>query len=117
VHTTRQRLTASGGEPFTLEHDARTPFPLSGDRGVKIRTVAGAIRVEGRLDLDYWEVDPAWDGKIFRSAAQAQRPARSGDISYELKIKTGHKVPQTGHKVCVRLVAVEGEMLQIELNV
>jgi DNA modification methylase len=117
VHTSRQRLTALGGGPFTLEHDAQTPFPLSGGRGLKIRAVQDVIRVEGRLDLDYWEVDPAWDGEIFKSAMQAQRPARSGDLSHELKIKTGRKVPRMGHRACVRLVTVEGEMLQKELNV
>lgn len=124
VHITRQRLIALGSEPFTLEYDAQAPFPLSSDPRLKIRAAQGSIRVDGLPDLDYWEVDPAWDGKIFRSAAQAQRPARSGDISRELKVKTGHKVPRTGHKVphagrktCVRLVKVEGTVLQKELNV
>jgi hypothetical protein len=25
-------------------------------------------------EIDYWEIDPAWDGSVFRSAAQAVRP-------------------------------------------
>jgi hypothetical protein len=60
-------------------------------------------------DLDYWEVDPAWDGRCFRSAAQAYRPNGSGDISRELQMKTGRNA-------CVRLVTVDGQMQQ-ELHV
>ncbi len=117
VHTARRRLATWGSGPFTLEHDAEAPWPLSGDPGLKVRAARGSIQVEGRLDLDYWEVDPAWDGKIFRSAAQAQRPARSGDIPRELKVKTGREVPRTGYKACIRLVTVKGEVLQKELDV
>jgi hypothetical protein len=69
-----------------------------------------SVYVNGRLDLDYWEVDPAWDGKIFKSAAQAQRHIRNGELSRGIKIKTGPHM-------CVRLITVKGKMLQRELNV
>jgi hypothetical protein len=62
------------------------------------------------MDLDYWELDPSWDGSVFRSAAQAQRPNGSGELPRELRIKTGRRP-------CVRLVTIEGEILQRELNV
>jgi len=55
-------------------------------------------------------VDPDWDGKTFRSARQAVRPARRGEIPSELKIKVGRKV-------CVRLVTVKGQQFQVKLNV
>jgi DNA modification methylase len=110
VHTTRQRLTASGADPFTLERDSAIALPLSTSTELKIRVASNSVNVNGRSDLDYWEIDPAWDGETFKSAAQAQRPVRSGDISHEIKIKTGRRV-------CIRLVTVEGEMIQTELNV
>jgi hypothetical protein len=71
---------------------------------------AGSIHVDKEADLDYWEVDPAWDGEIFRSAAQAQRPTGTSALPHQLKI-------EAGRRVCVRLVTAEGERLQGELNV
>lgn len=110
VHTTRQRLCALPAEAFTLERDAAFCFPLADSSRLKLDILSESVNVDGHLNLDYWEVDPAWDGKIFKSAAQAQRPFRSGGISHEIKIKTGSSV-------CVRLITAEGEMLQKELNV
>ena len=60
-------------------------------------------------NIDFWEVDPDWDGVTFRSANQAVRPARRGEIPSELKIKVGHKV-------CVRLVTVKGQQFQVEMD-
>ncbi len=110
LHTTRRRLAASQTEVFSLERDASLPFPFLDSAKIKIAVENDLVKIDTRLPLDYWEVDPAWDGKILKSAAQAQRPVRSGEISHELEIKTGRRV-------CVRLVTVEGEMFQVELNV
>jgi len=68
------------------------------------------ISLNTKLDLDYWEIDPDWDGKIFRSTAQAKRPVRNGDIPLELKIKTGHTA-------CIRLLTAKGKQYQIQLNI
>ena len=56
------------------------------------------------LDLDYWEVDPAWDGKIFKSAAQAKRPVRSGKIPLRIKNKSRTQC-------CIRLVTAKGRAI------
>ena len=77
-------------------------------RSVKAEVFEESICLKTDLDLDYWEVDPAWDGNIFRSAAQARRSIRNGGIPHELKV-------QTGRKTCIRLVTAEGE--QFQLNV
>ncbi len=106
LHTTRSRLTASQA-PFTLERDSASLFALEAGDGKIMRREDG-LELETPLELDYWEVDPAWDGKMFRSAAQAVRPVRSDDVPRELKIKTGGDV-------CVRLVTVQGK--QFQLNV
>jgi hypothetical protein len=36
--------------------------------------------------IDYWEVDPAWDGKVFRSACQAIRPRKEGLVTTRLHL-------------------------------
>ncbi len=110
VHTTRQRLCALPASAFTLEREAGSCFPLAKGPRIRLDADATAVRVRGNPALDYWEVDPAWDGETFRSAAQAGRPVRSGEISHEIQIKTGRNI-------CVRLVTVEGEMIQRELRV
>ena len=110
VHTTRRRLVASQTDAFLLEYDITLPLPFSVSSKIKIAHKKDLIKIDTDLPLDYWEVDPAWDGKIFKSAAQAQRPIRSGEISHEIKL-------ETGRRVCVRFVAVEGRMFQAELDV
>ncbi len=110
VHTTRQRLCAVPAATFTLERDEASCFPILPNSRLKLELLADRVRVLGKPRLDYWEIDPAWDGKTFRSAAQAQRPVRSAEIDYEIRIKTGRRV-------CVRLVTVEGEMIERELGV
>lgn len=108
VHTTRSRLTVSQ-TPFLLERDSVSPFVLSaGDCNVLLQDDE-VLRLITHLDLDYWEVDPAWDGETFKSAAQAVRPVRSDDVPGELKIKTGGNV-------CVRMVTVQGEQFQFPQN-
>jgi DNA modification methylase len=109
VHTTRQRLAALPAEPFSLEREAGQPLLISAlSSGLEVSP--SSVSLETALSLDYWEVDPVWDGKTFKSAGQAWRPVRSGEIARQLKIKTGRRI-------CVRLMTVEGEQFQAELDV
>ncbi|MEW6240557.1 MAG: site-specific DNA-methyltransferase [Chloroflexota bacterium] len=108
VHTTRSRLTVSPAA-FTLERDASSPFPLR-PAPTPFRLSSNQITLTDIHGIDYWEVDPAWDGKTFHSAAQAVRPLRSGEIPSELKIKLGRRV-------CARWVTVDSRQFQAELNV
>ncbi|MCL4530734.1 MAG: hypothetical protein M1282_15155 [Chloroflexi bacterium] len=110
AHTTRQRLCALPGDPFTFERDSSICLPYSDESKLKFEIKSDSIKVNPRGKLDYWEVDPAWDGKIFRSAAQAFRPVRSDEIPCEIKVKTGRRI-------CVRSVNVEGDLFQAELSV
>lgn len=106
VHTARTRL-AGTKSVFTMERDAGIKSEIaSKSKKIKIILEDGIVRLKTTLDVDFWEVDPAWDGKIFRSAAQAYRHVRSGEIPMELKIKTGGRV-------CIRLVTVEGKQFQL----
>lgn len=106
VHTTRSRLAISQ-TPFTLERDSAFPFELPVGIG-KIKGENGVLQLDTSLALDYWEADPDWDGKTFKSAAQAVRPVRSDKIPSKLKIKTGGNI-------CVRLVTVQGEHFRLHV--
>lgn len=105
VHTTRSRLTVKAAVPFTLERTASAAWEVL-PASFLISLQQGSISMETVSDLDYWEVDPAWDGNTFRSAAQAARPARDGNLSLHLP------VAQKGSKVCVRLVDIYGRQFQ-----
>ena len=108
LHTTRGRLTDLS-TAFSLEHDPVSPLPMNGSpRSTRVEVSKESICLETKLDLDYWEVDPDWDGKIFKSRAQAKRPIRSGEIPYELKIKAGRNF-------CIRLVTAKGEHFQLHV--
>lgn len=108
IHTTRSRLTASEA-PFTLERDSRFSLPLlPTPKTTKVHVLNDLVSLETNLDLDYWEVDPDWDGVTFRSAAQATRPVRSGAIPYQLKTNIGRRV-------CIRLVATQGKQYQLDV--
>jgi site-specific DNA-methyltransferase (adenine-specific) len=108
IHTSRSRLTVAE-KPFSLERD--TSFSVSilrAPKTTKIRWRNDAILLDTKLDLDYWEVDPDWDGVTFKSVVQAGRPIRHGAIPRELKIKAGSNV-------CVRLVTSQGELYQLNV--
>jgi DNA modification methylase len=108
VHTARARLSGTKSV-FSMERDITIKTEVATkSKKIKIKVVGDWVQMDTSLDVDFWEVDPAWDGKIFRSAAQAQRHVRSGEIPMELKIKIGGKI-------CIRLVTVEGKQFQLNI--
>ena len=109
IHTARGRLIDSQ-VPFSLERDSSFDFPFSPPlNSLKAHVLSDSISLETDLDIDYWEVDPAWDGKIFRSVAQAKRPVRNGNIQLQLKIKAGRNN-------CIRLITAQGEQFQLNVQ-
>ncbi len=107
VHTTRSRLSEQG-RPFTLQRQADCAIPAA-LAPIQVDLHADAIRLVDAPELDYWDVDPDWDGVSFRSAMQARRPNRAGKIPLEIKL------PAAPTNVCLRAVTVDGQ--QIQLNV
>ena len=106
IHTTRKRL--AGQEAcFSVERESIPATPPK-PQNTKARIKNGQLILETKLNLDYWEADPDWDGITFRSAAQACRPTRSDDIPSSLKIKTGGNI-------CIRLVTVAGKQYQLNI--
>ena len=110
VQTTRARLVRQSSVPFTLlveQAQMETWEQAAGSTaaGLKLIVEDNTARLDGEgLDLvDYWEVDPNWDGQIFRSAVQAVRPLRNGAIQTHLAIPA----EQQG-KIVGRVVDIAG---------
>ncbi len=110
VHTARSRL-AETKAVFSFERDSALTNIISNDaKKTKVYIADDTVRLETALEVDFWEVDPDWDGKLFKSAAQAQRHVRSGELPMEIKIKIGRS-----QNISIRLVTVQGK--QIQLNI
>ncbi|GAB1469719.1 hypothetical protein MASR2M66_05960 [Chloroflexota bacterium] len=108
INTARARLARTKAV-FSLERDSKTKLEVATkSKRIEVKVTSDLIQLKTTLDVDFWEVDPDWDEKIFRSAAQAQRHVRSGDIPMELKIKIGGKL-------CIRLITVEGKQFQLNI--
>jgi DNA modification methylase len=108
IHTSRSRLTVSQ-TPFTVERSSDFPLPLlPAHQSTKIHLKEDLITLQTNLDLDYWEVDPDWDGSVFKSAAQARRPERSGRIPQQLKT-------EIGRNLCIRMVTAQGKQYQLNI--
>jgi DNA modification methylase len=115
IHTTRKRLIENLSSPFAILKEVRTA-PTKNCRGSKnsIKYKGNTLTIDADIinNLDYWEVDPAWDGKVFRSASQAIRPRKKGSISETLPIETGKK----DTSICVRLVDLIGDQAQVIIS-
>jgi DNA modification methylase len=104
IHTAHSRLLAEG-QPFTIQRDLQSSIPTS--TAPLSSSISGkTVTLKKHPALDSWEVDPAWDGKIFRSAGQAQRPNRSGDLPIKIKL------PVAPEKLRIRAVTVNGEQIE-----
>lgn len=118
-HTTRARLAGQGARSFTLQQEKYSAnlsqalqdctVSLKGAFSLQAREIS--IELPAVPELDYWEVDPAWDGSIFRSAAQAVRPPRRRAVPSRLDLPCEPVGP-----VCVRLVSASGEHYQVVLS-
>jgi hypothetical protein len=108
LHTTRKRLTDQKAV-FTLEHVPTYPVSAKESSKITARAKGDLISLVSSLDVDYWEVDPRWDGKVFQSAMQISAPLRGGEIPMQVKIKDRRKT-------CLRVVTVKGDLYQIEVG-
>ncbi len=113
IYTARNRLVSLPAKPFSirlqtsgLQLERQKPAPVS------VKKSSQEIIITPADDLIYWELDPDWDGQVFKSAAQAVRPLRKGKIVASLSLPES----KTGRKVCVRAVTTEGEQDQIVIE-
>jgi DNA modification methylase len=84
--------------------------------GVSLTSVGGGLKLalpeELRVGVDYWEVDPGWDGQIFKSAVQVIRPRKKAPISSEVIIPDNRE----NTLVCIQIVRLNGERSRIVLS-
>jgi DNA modification methylase len=111
IHTARERLLRTGCPPFSLLTTAKTQNQHE-KTSFEFHLSENEIRLVSSETPTYWEVDPNWDGKIFRSAAQAVFPLRSGEIARCLPLPES----KTGRRVCVRAVTSAGNQDQFVLE-
>ena len=126
VHTARARISAETAEPFGIlrvvpigesgRSSKLPPMKLDSQRIVHANIEEGNLRLNIKAalqaEVDYWEVDPDWDGRIFRSALQGRRPPRRGEIPSELVIPA----QWLGERAAVRIVEVSGEQELVVLD-
>jgi hypothetical protein len=105
IHTTRARLIEKSRTPYVLYRESTAIIPTN-HLDCPVFVSNQTVSLIDPPDLDYWEIDPAWDGKIFHSAMQARRSNRSTEIPLEIIMPT----PPTN--VCVRAVTVDGSIFQ-----
>lgn len=125
LHTTRARLVENASAPFSLKQVALPDQPPAGQQLPSRKEVSEQITAErmgAELEvslpasllagLDYWEVDPDWDGRVFKSAGQALRPRRRGEMASAVRVPR----PARGGVICVRMLTVDGELQQATLG-
>jgi DNA modification methylase len=105
IHATRRRLCVEPASPFRVEREESCALPVLDGGAAEVTRLPDGIRITCNGDIDYWEVDPEWDGALFRSAAQTQRTNDGSEVPAEIRIKGGRRV-------CVRVVTTRGEMIQ-----
>jgi site-specific DNA-methyltransferase (adenine-specific) len=120
IHTTRSRLVQLPVDPFLIQ--AERGFTQALKPGVDDQEQlsrphilvkdgeanSACIPEEMLVELDYWEVDPDWDGVVFRSAAQAVRGRGAKTMPSVLELPV-----HPGQRACFRLISTEGEIRQI----
>ena len=105
VHTARTRLVRENACPFSVW----TSRSLLDGRDIpfEFRVFEQQVFLASVAVPVYWEIDPNWDGKTFRSAVQALLPLRQGEIHRSLPL------PPDPGRICIRAVAATGEHYQV----
>jgi SAM-dependent methyltransferase len=113
IHTTRVRLVETSNRPFIIAREEKSPYLILEAPEIKILPLSQSLELESTSmkNLDYWEVDPAWDGKVFRSAAQATRPRKKGVITDQLRLPSTTD-DQSVLSRAIRFVDINGRQFQ-----
>jgi DNA modification methylase len=122
IQTTQARLVQAASQPFRVEvergrmseklitHPAQTGIIQA---HLQLDRVVVQLAGEACSNMEYWEVDPAWDGEVFRSAAQVVRKRKEAVITDKISFA----LPNEKNPLCVRLISNTGEMVQQVLNI
>lgn len=114
IHTARSRLQQTSSTPFAIQNVTGAPFPRTlVPANDQVTRSGDCIHLASRLadSIDAWEIDPAWDGSVFRSAAQAFRPRTQEPIRDHLTIPPA----PAGGRLCLRWIDLDGKHSQMLL--
>lgn len=129
IHTSRSRLVRAAAPPFEIlqrsdSHTEESPpsedilssFSTAAEDELVTFSATGdsdAVCLNPKFieQVDYWEIDPAWNGEVFYSANQAVRPLRKGQVNTRLPMPKG----SPRGDICVRVVSSAGSFRQIHL--
>lgn len=119
IHTALARLVAEHVPPFRMDRESEAVFPQSEAADFRItQRVDGCYELQND-DLDqvlYWEIDPAWDGNYFRSAAQSVRPRKKGSVKRILCPPDQLNPPKSTFPACIRVISQSGAMYETVIN-
>jgi DNA modification methylase len=105
INTTRNRLVNLPSSPVSLWQE-RSIQISSGEIKIAAQIGDSKITLIDPPELDYWELDPNWNGAFFNSAAQVVRPIRHGEIPLQMDY------PNLGESIKIRAVTVNGELAE-----
>lgn len=125
IHTTRNRLVSTTTSAFSLELEKNTGqglIPVHSDTSqigysIDRSNHLVSLDLKNLPEIDYWEVDPHWEGDLFRSAAQANRPRGNRPIPGQLSLPH-HRPnqvdlnPSCEPRIAVRVVGIDGYLTQ-----
>jgi hypothetical protein len=111
IHTTRSRLISGSVQPFNLKIETSQELERHAGQANDIQLSDTSIHLKPDLleELDFWEVDPNWDGQVFHSAGQALRPLKKGAIAGQLDLAQ----PVEKTSLALRMVRINGDQAQI----
>lgn len=110
IHIAAQRLVLAGAPPFVVWRVGEVPLPASEPPpGWEVQRRSGgiALRVPDWEAVETWEVDPDYDGQVFRSRIQGVRPFRGMDPLP--KVLPFPEAKANTRTVAVRVVLRNGE--------
>ena len=112
IHTARERLVRAGSAPFAIYQSGMLKALEPSASAFTYSLIGNDLHVTSPEIPSFWEVDPDWDGQVFRSACQAVIPLRSGEVVKSLQLPD----PKPDSRICIRAVNGAGEQVQTCLN-
>jgi SAM-dependent methyltransferase len=116
VHTTRTRLIKTGSPVFAVKQikgiePTRADPQFADSVNLILDNQSVKLVAKQAEEIDYWEVDPAWDGKLFRSATQAISPRGKVITTDRLNLPC----TDSNLSICARVVDIHGNTCRLHL--
>jgi DNA modification methylase len=116
IHTARSRLILAASPVFMLQTvkggtGIRENHDLANTLNLRLDHQSVKLDMQHADLIDYWEVDPAWDGRQFHSTNQALRPRKKGTVASQLELPE----ISTPAQICARVVDIHGNCCSLHL--